>query len=214
MALFAPLGQPTAQASGAIVIDGQFADWDGHPYVADPPGDCNNERVDQIRFGFDTNPNDETAYFMAERAAGGNQPIGLRLLLDTDNDGVYGEPTDRIVELRYQPFKDNSSVDVNLLDGSGGLVAQIVSGADWGESIDEGARRVEWGIAFSQLGIFPGQAMRMQLEASPGNVSGGSACDTSPEVQWSPANALGLPILGALAVAGAGWMAYQRRRQR
>ncbi|MDQ7029747.1 MAG: hypothetical protein Q9O62_08215, partial [Ardenticatenia bacterium] len=53
-------------AASPIVLDGLFGDWAGHPNVPDPQGDAVTA-ADLVAFFFDTNPNEETAYFMAER---------------------------------------------------------------------------------------------------------------------------------------------------
>ncbi|HWQ12747.1 MAG TPA: hypothetical protein VNL77_08105, partial [Roseiflexaceae bacterium] len=197
---------------GPIVLDGQFDDWPGRACIADPPGDCGNERLDTIALFNATNPDDPTAYFMVQTLEGATQPLGLRLMIDTNDDGVYTSAVDRRVEVRYQPQANDSSVDVALYDGAGAFLGTIASDADWGESLDEGGRRVEWGVSFAQLGITAGQAIRFRLESRGGNTPGSNACDATDEVQWSPADALGLALL-ALAL-GAGAVVAARRRRR
>jgi len=68
---------------------------------------------------------------------------------------------------------------------------------------------VEWYITFSDLGIAPYQVIDMYLETYLGGVA-----DGSDEVQWTPANALGLPLLGGILVVGVVWFWMKRRRTR
>lgn len=208
----AALVPATAHANGPIVLDGQFGEWAGQPAISDPAGDCGQEGADIVSFAFGTNPDDSTAYFMATRAVGSNQPLGLRLLLDTNNNGNYSEPSDRIVEVRYQTQNTDSRVDVTLLDGTGAALATIANNANWGDSNASGGTRIEWGVSFAQLGILAGQAVRMTLHARQGNIAGTSTCDGTAEVQWSPADALGWGLLALALIGGAGWLAHQRRR--
>jgi hypothetical protein len=201
------LAAPEARAAGTIALDGLFGDWAGQTYVDDEQGDGKNDGTDLQRFYFSTNPDDETAYFMAERWDGWAKPIMLRLYVDTNNNGIYNESVDRLVEVWYRPNQNDSSVDVDCYNGSGAFLSNIISNANWGESVGEGARRVEWGVSFALLGTLPGQPVRVELETS----NGGDVADFAPEVQWSPADGLGLPLLAALALAGAVGLAYQRR---
>jgi hypothetical protein len=198
----------TGSSASTIMLDGQFSDWAGQPCISDPADDCQNDRVDLVSFFFTTVPNDPTAYFMAETASGANQPLGLRLQIDTDNDGIYTSAVDRIVLLRYQPNNNGSGVDVDLLDGQEGNVAEIAHGANWGES-QEG-NHVEWGVSLAQLGVQAGQPLRMVLASQGGNDQGNSWCDETQEVQWSPADALG-PALLLVIVLGVAVLAARRR---
>jgi hypothetical protein len=202
---------PSPSCTQPIVLDGDLSEWDCQPFVTDPADDCQNEQIDLITFAFGNNPDDPTAYFMAERNTSANQPLGLRLLIDTNNNGDYIEATDRLIAIRYQPTRSASRVDVELYDGNGTFLAQIASNADWGESRNEGARRVEWGVSFAQLGVLAGQAIRMRLEALPGNNNGTAVCDTIDEIQWSPADALSIVLLAVLIGVGAFWFAQRRR---
>jgi hypothetical protein len=204
----APGGSP-----GAIVLDGQFTDWAGQPCIPDPVADCGNGRADLVSFFFTTPPNDPTAYFMAETNTGANQPLGLRLQIDTNNDGVYTSAVDRIILIRYQPRQGGSEVEIDLLDGEEEKVAEIARGEDWGESREEGSNRVEWGVSLAQLGVPVGQPIRMILSSRGGSSGGGSLCDSTQEVQWSPADALGPVLLAAVLVGGA-LVAARRRRGR
>ncbi|GAB4401117.1 MAG: hypothetical protein OHK0052_24680 [Anaerolineales bacterium] len=66
-----------------------------------------------------------------------------------------------------------------------------------GETAREGGTRVEYGISFTDLGIYPGQTIDMQIwSLNPG----GYVSDYSQIVTWSPADALGWLLLGAFAL--------------
>jgi hypothetical protein len=202
------LAQPGPVYSATpIILDSLFLDWVGEPCIADPAGDAYNSTSDLINFCFTTNPNDPTAYFMAERP-GGSQYFRFRLLIDTDNDGVYNESSDRYLSVDYDPHGNRSDVWVNLYSGSGQFLMNVADNVDWGESNPEGGGRVEWGVGFSALGIVPGQPIRIVLETYHGQ----TLSDSSVEVQWSPADALGWLLLGVLIAGGAAWFSLLQKR--
>ncbi|RME45566.1 MAG: hypothetical protein D6791_10415 [Chloroflexi bacterium] len=191
-----------------IVLDGQFGDWNGEVSVEDPQGDAEFRRADLKRLYLRTNLNDGIIYYMAELWEGSAGPVTLQLHVDTNNNGNYDERIDRLVEIRYQPNLVDSTVNVSLFDGAGTFLTEAANDTDWGESVREGARRVEWVNTFKQLGIIQGQVIRMQLAV----ISDDTVSDSMLELQWSPADALGARLAGLLGVAGAIWLAYQRRR--
>ncbi|RME10755.1 MAG: hypothetical protein D6802_08595, partial [Ardenticatenia bacterium] len=161
---------------------------------------------------FDTNPNEETLYFMLERwEEDEDDKLHIWVLLDTNNNGSYNDPQDRLIRVIYKPKKKNSQVDVDVYDGTGGFIARVAHKADWGESEKEGGRRVEWGVPFDVVGITPGQTIRMYAVTTH-NKHLKKIEDTTQEVQWSPANALGWPLLGGVALGGAFLLVRQRRR--
>lgn len=121
---------------------------------------------------------------------------------------------DRVVLVNYQPNAENSRVDVSLFDGTGDQVAVIANNADWGESVSEGGTRVEFGASFTQLGIAPGQTIRMYLESATGGGANPGIADGTAEVQWSPASILGWPLLLIVLIAGALWLTMTRRHIR
>jgi hypothetical protein len=190
-----------------IVLDGSFADWLGQPNVPDPQGDAASDQTDLQAFYFTHNPGDATAYFMAERWQGGFLPLWLVLYVDTDNDGNYLEAGDRRIAVYYLPIP-RGRVRVDLYDGTGTFINNIAANAAWGEAGVDG-RRVEWGVSFADLGIAPFQPIRAQLVS----MQGGSQSDSTAEVQWSPANALGYPLLAGLMAVGAAWLAHRRWRR-
>jgi hypothetical protein len=198
---------PGARAAGDIVLDSEFEDWDGQPGISDPEGDATRPFDDLLGFYFTTNPDDPTAYFMAERVSS-NSPLSLVLRIDTNDDGVYDNQRDRYVTISYNPQGNRSTVEVMVYDGVGGFISLVTGGSDWGESGREGGSRVEWGVPFTDLGISAGQAIRMVLESHQGS----AVADSTAEVQWSPANALGWALIAVLLVGSAVWMARQRRQ--
>ncbi|NUM43665.1 MAG: hypothetical protein HUU38_03085 [Anaerolineales bacterium] len=197
-----------ASAAGPITLDGNFFDWQGQTHITDPPGDANNDKTDIVQFAFATNPNDETAYFMAERLKGGSTEVIYYLYLDTDNDGIFSEANDRRIEIIYHPENNNSDVTVILYSGTGAELGVIASGANWGESREEGGEQVEWKVPFAALGIEPYQPIQMKLESRQGN----HASDTTSVVQWSPADLLGVGLLAVILIGMSGWMAARRRQ--
>lgn len=193
-------------AAGPIVLDGQFGDWTGMPNITDPNGDAGAPQNDLTAFYFATNPNEEKAYFMAERALASNNDLTLRLAIDTDNDGNYNEANDRVIIIDYRMVPPKSKVEVTLYDGTGRRIKSIANNQDWGEN--RPGRRVEWGVSFVDLGIVPNQTLRMILTS----LNGSNPDDSTSETQWSPAEALGWPLIILLILAGSGWLAWQRRK--
>jgi hypothetical protein len=198
---------PVGRAADDIILDGAFADWVGQSGITDPVGDASRPFDDLTGFYFATNPDDSTAYFMAERVSS-NSPLNLVLLIDTNDDGVYDDPGDRYITVSYNPQGNSSSVEVMVYNGTGGFVSLVTGGSDWGESGREGGSRVEWGVSFADLGLSAGQAIRMVLESHQGSAT----ADTTEEVQWSPANALGWALIAILVAGGATWLTRQRRQ--
>jgi hypothetical protein len=181
--------------SAAIVLDGQFDDWLGQPYVPDDQGDAQTNHSDLSAFYFANTPEQDYLYFMAERWDLGSEGLDLRLFIDTNNNGISNEPGDRIVEVRYHPNQGGRTY-VDLYDGTGAYLKQIAYQMNWGEAGKAG--KVEWGVTFSDLGIAPFQTIRMQLVSYHGT----QVSDTVAEVQWSPANALGWYLLIFLGGCG------------
>jgi uncharacterized membrane protein len=201
-----------AAAAGPIALDGHFDDWAGMPCVPDPLGDIALRDLDLINLCFATNPGDESAFFMAERSSQNSRDsLDLNLYIDTDNNGNYNAPNDRLAVIHYDLKNKWSRVDVNLYDGTGAFLSTIANNADWGEGWSEGGSRVEWGIPFAALGINPQQAIRLFMVST----DGAHTFDRLPDagdIQWSPANILSWPLLILFGTAGAGWLAYRRKR--
>jgi hypothetical protein len=198
-----------AHAAGPITLDGVFDDWAGQASISDPHGDAANGPTDIRSFSFATNPGDPSLYFMAERWERAKGTISYRLYLDMDNNGSYTDPADRFIVVDYKELKSRSQVDVTLYDGSGNFLSALAKNENWGDSEDTGGTRVEWGVSVTDLGMTSGQTIRMTLQS----MDGDAVSDSTDEVQWSPADALGWPILIAILVGGSVWMAYRRKRQ-
>jgi hypothetical protein len=193
-------------AAGSIVLDGQFNDWAGMPDITDPTGDASASQNDLTHFYFATNPGEEKAYFMAERGLASSDDFILRLAIDTDNDGIYNEPNDRVIAINYWMVPPKSKVEIDLYDGTGQYLKSVAKNVDWGET--RPGRRVEWGVSFADLGIVPNQTLRMILTS----MNGSAVDDSTSETQWSPADALGWPLIALVVLAGSGWLAWQRKK--
>lgn len=197
----------SVKAAANIVLDGAFEDWAGQICIPDPAGDAASLESDLLNFCFATNPDDPTAYFMVERPNSKGW-MEIWLYLDTNNNGLYQEATDRRVRVSYKPQGNHSGVDVSLYTGTGNFLGNIATGMDWGESMHDNGRQVEWGVSLDSLGLQAGQPIRMFVQT----MLGGTISDSTVEVQWSPANALGIPILAGILLVGSAWFVHQRRR--
>ncbi len=200
------------RAAGLIVLDSLFNDWVGQAYVTDPSGDGNNG-TDFTKFYFATNPGVSTLFFMLERLPS-DQQIIIWQSFDMNNNGIFNEPEDRLVQVTYEPKKNNSKVDVTVYTGTNQFIAQIANNTDYGESKNEGGKKVEWGVPMGLLGMTPGQTINIGLTVAPEENEGGAISDSlNTPVQWSPANALGWALLGLILAAAVFWMARLRQRQ-
>lgn len=194
-----------AWAAGPIVLDGNFLDWVGQPCVGDPIGDqYYNPGTDLTQFCFANNPGDPTAYFMTQRAVNDGNWM-LMLLLDTDRNGY----ANKVLWIDYKPNRMRSLVDVWLYDYDAGTLRILNRNDDLGENDLEGGLRVEFGVSFAALGIYPGQTIDMQVWSLN---SGGYISDYSQIVTWSPADALGWLLLGAFAFVAVVGMTVVRTR--
>ncbi len=191
-------------------MDGQFADWVGQPNISDPTGDGPTPNSDLTAFYWGTNPGESNVYFMFERAPA-NGPVFFGVLLDTNNDGDFNDPDDRLVLVRYQPRRNNSRVTVWVFDRSGQLIDTY--GGDWGESRNEGGRRAEIVVSFADLGIDAHQTISMIALAGQRRTL--PRFDRAPDtgtITWTPIPALGWPWLGVTAAAFIGTTWYRRGR--
>jgi hypothetical protein len=65
---------------------------------------------------------------------------------------------------------------------------------------------VEWGVPFADLGISAGQPLRLYIASRTGE----SESDTTGEVQWSPADALGPLLLAGIVCGASAWLAKRK----
>ncbi len=196
----------------AIVRDGQAEDWRGRPHISDPQGDA-RRHGDIVAFYWGDNPDDETMYWMVQRAGGEGEgeasgTVRYTLHLDLDNNGDFSDSADRLVEVRYTPSGKDSRVDVTVLRASDGQELVEYRNKDWGESREEGGSRVEFGLPFADLGFSVGSALRMYIESDDGD-----RAPDAGDIQWSPIPFLGYVGAGALLALGVlvVWWARLRR---
>ena len=208
--LLCPAG---AAAMGPINIDGQFADWDGYGFITDPVGDGPTPNSDLVAFAFASLPGMDQIYFMLARhePASGNAKVFYNIYLDANNNGSYGDGSDRRVLIAYDPKHDTSDVTVTVYAGGGSEISQ--RSGDWGQSSEEGGRLVECAVSYADLGIYSHQTISMYVSAGQ-NASGGNV-DLGPDsgdITWTPMPTLGW-LLTAILLAGAfGIVWYTRGR--
>jgi hypothetical protein len=201
MGLLIPL---QAVSAAAITLDGSFGDWSGQPCISDVSGDA-PQADDLITFCFVTDQSAEITYFMLERVGGTNSPLDAILYFDINDNGNYNEDSDRRLVIKYNPTLNSAKVDVDLLTGTGGYITQLAKGENWGQSGGAGGGLVEFSATFANLGLTPGLASSVSMYAASGN-SGGS--DQMGAVQWTPADILGLPLIGILLVSASLLLAW------
>lgn len=200
-------------SAATLVIDGQFDDWNGQPHVEDGAGDGPTPNTDILTFYWGTNPGDEHVYWMMERAetSSGNPRAYYFVFLDTNRDGNYSGSEDRLIQIFYDPDKNDSEVTVTVYSGSGGQISQ--NSGDWGDSRQEGGSRAEWRVSFSDLGIDAHQSVDMYAAASQNSSpEGADLVPSAGNITWSPIPVLGWPLLVVLVVGAIGVIWYSRGR--
>ncbi|MBM3956991.1 MAG: hypothetical protein FJ313_02930, partial [Gemmatimonadetes bacterium] len=132
--------------------------------------------------------------------------------IDTNDNGVFTEPGDRVVAVHYDPKATQGQTRVRVRSGAGGGWLYDSGNQDWGDTVGEGGLRVELRVAWTYLNVSFGQPTRMYVES----MKGANAADRAPDsgdIQWSPASILGPWILAAAAAAGIIAVWYFRGRQ-
>ena len=188
-------------ASDPIVLDGVFTDWAGEGNITDPTGDGGN-RGDITRFWWADNEGGSYLYWRVDRITA-NKGVTYIVYVDTNNNGVFTENVDREVVVDYDPQPSSSVVDVTVrFADTDGTISQLLN-QDWGEDDAEAGRFVEFRASFADLGIVANQTIRFYLESF--NLKKTNLQDRAPDagdIQYSPVNILGYPLLGALVALG------------
>lgn len=189
-----------AYATDPIVLDSNFTDWAGELSQSDASGDQSNASYDIVLFSWADNAGDSNTYFMVQRV-GSTKNVWYWLYIDTNNNGVYNETVDRLVKVSYTPGGNGSIVDLYVYNGVGGTISSL-TGQDWGQTNGEGGTMVEFRVSFSDLGISVGQTIRMYVEShsSTTNTTVQDRAPDSGDIQWSPVDILGYPLLGAAVI--------------
>ena len=205
--------------AAAIVLDGQFNDWAGQPAIGDGQYDTPYWWYADLRT-FSWTTDGTNAFFMAERwpPPFPDWPVYFFLQIDTNNNGLYDDPNDYWMLVYYQPLTTRAEVTVDLyrVDNTGQGVWQKNLGTkqNWGDSANNGGARVEWSVAFADLGIPGNTAINMLLSTADvswnGNQGAVTLLDSASAVQWTPVDALGWPLLTLAALFG-GWLLWKRR---
>ncbi len=213
MLLAANTGAVNARAS-LIVLDGQFSDWTGHMNITDPTGDASHSSADITAFYWANNPDDTTCYWMMERMSS-SLPVGYAVYLDANNNGNFSEHVDRVILVKYRPKSSNSKVSVAIRYPDTWKKLSTSNNNDWGESISEGGRRVEFRASFQDLGISIGHTIRMyaisyvnhdgeeeEEEEDEGPPTPADRVPDTGDVQCAPVPILGYPLLAVVVVGG------------
>jgi hypothetical protein len=159
--LFATLGyaQPV-RAAATITLDGHFDDWQGQMSITDPAGDSYSRAADIVGFYWANNPDDETCYWMIQRVSA-RKNVSYIVYFDAKNH--------------------DSKVSIEVRQGNNWRLIDRSNNNDWGESLDEGASRVEFGVSFKDLGLMNlGQTVRMYAASFGPGSSYPSGHDTNP----------------------------------
>jgi hypothetical protein len=193
----------SAIAAGPYTLDGRFDDWTGAMSIADKSDD--GASGEDIRFFYwGTNPNDPFIYFMIERYSDPRTLAGKKaayqIHIDTNNNGRFDGPEDRIVDIMYQPTPDGSQVLAKITESKKKVISNI--SGNWGQSDHQGAAKVEARASFADLGIITHQAIRMYVTSAPENdFRAEDRLPDSGDVQFSPVPILDYPLL-ILATVG------------
>lgn len=182
-----------------ITLDGQFDDWEGQAYMDDPAYDA-FVNGDIVKFGWATNDDDSNLYFMIkcqgwDDIVDNGIPAHFYLYFDINDNGNYLEKEDRYLDIRYQPML-NGKVSLSLYKQKGGIIKSY--SGNWGESAGEGGRICEFKVDMDDLGMYPGQSIRMYLESRYGHRD---RCPDRGDIQWSPIPIMPLWALISIFVA-------------
>ena len=201
--------EPTpAFASGPIVLDGVFTDWASQVNIADDSGDADHDKWDITKFWWADNVDGSKFYWRVDRV-GSSKNVTYVLHIDTNNNGDFNDNVDRDVVVTYKPRDVDSQVDVKVRYGNTQATISQTKKNDWGESVNDGGRYVEFMASFADLGLNPNQAVRFYMTAS-GDSSEKDRAPDAGDIQWSVVNILGYPILAGLMI-GASLILWRMR---
>ncbi|MCH7970274.1 MAG: hypothetical protein IH960_04425 [Chloroflexi bacterium] len=211
-----PINTPVAPlAAGVITVDGSFGDWAGQTFISDPFDDQDKgPEHDLHEFYFANNLDEEINYHMIKRHTKDGEPFDgdngqdktgkYILFIDGNNDGDFSGPSDRLVEIKYEPKKKGRvRIKVRRADNS-----KVINNSDWiesGETKGEGGLRVEFALDWDDLGISLGDVIRMYVISYGKKVNKPDIRDRLPDsgdVQWSPASIFGPVLLGVITGFG------------
>ena len=161
-------------ATPLITLDGDFSDWSGQMHINDPIGDATVAHRDITAFYWANNPDDETCYWMLERVQA-TSTMRYLVFFDANNNGIYTDHVDRLIQVIYTISKKKSKVSVIVRFADTGQKISEVKNKDWGQSSNEGGRRVEFGASFADLGTGVGHTIRMYAICYQGGVGSGTA---------------------------------------
>jgi hypothetical protein len=196
-----------------LVVDGQFGDWAGQPFITDPAGDASPPRIDLFSVYWATNPGDSTAYFMIQRdfpGGQGSQSVFYRVFIDTTCNGSYAEASDRVILITYNPSSAGGTTAMVISSGTGTSIS--ANSGNWGDPAGDpptGGTRTEFGASFSDLGISANQTICFYVATYQ------TAVDTTPTdstvpVQWAPVPALGEPLMLVVVIGVVAYVWWRR----
>ncbi len=187
-------------AGDPIVLDSVFTDWFGEGSITDPTRGKPVENISQ--FWWADNDGESFAYWRLDRV-GHAKGVTYVVYVDTNNDGIFTSNIDREVVVDYDPLTSTSDVDVTVrYADTDGTVSQLPD-QDWGESEAEGGKFVEFRASFADLGIAANQTVRMYVESF--KYQSTKFKDRAPDsgdIQWSPVDILGYPLLAVVISVG------------
>lgn len=202
-------GQPSpVLASGPIVLDSVFTDWAGQGNIADESGDAIHDKWDITKFWWAENVDGSHAYWRVDRVSS-SKKVTYVLHIDTNNNGDFNDNIDREVVVAYTPRDGDSHVDVRVRYGDTQVTISGTKKNDWGESVNDGGRYVEFMASFADLGLNPNQVIRVYVSTLDDNSEKDRAPDVG-DIQWSVVNVLGYPLLAGLMV-GASLLFWRMR---
>ena len=194
------------------MLDSNFGDWVGQSFISDPFGDAiGGSRRDLHQFYWANNVDEEFNYWMIARYTTDGQPFDggngqtrsvlYYIRIDTNDNGDFREPGDRIVSIEYNPKATKGETRVKVKSAAGGGWIYNSGKQDWGDTDGEGGLRTEFRVAWTHLNVSFGQPTRMYVESMAGHRPRDRAPD-SGDIQWSPASILGPWVLAAAAAVG------------